>query len=93
MLLNANCKAWQSSLVPTHVSSTKIHVVVQIATYVKSPVASLCFVCSSVRNRVRVMMSVLTASPLCSPLLLDMVLECVDCVYVRGKMCYWKRVV
>ena len=31
-------------------------------TYVKSPVASLCFVCSSVRNRVRVMISVLMAS-------------------------------
>jgi hypothetical protein len=31
-------------------------------TYVKSPEASLCFVCSSVRNLVRVMMSVLTAS-------------------------------
>lgn len=31
-------------------------------TYVKSPVASLCLVCSSVRNLVRVMMSVLIAS-------------------------------
>ena len=30
--------------------------------YVKSPVASLCFACSSVRNRVKVMMSVLMAS-------------------------------
>jgi hypothetical protein len=29
---------------------------------VKSPVASLCFVCSSVRNRVRVTMSVLIFS-------------------------------
>lgn len=31
-------------------------------TYVKSPVASLCFTCSSVRNRVRVTMLVLTFS-------------------------------
>ncbi len=30
--------------------------------YVKSPVASLCLACSSVRNLVRVMMSVLTCS-------------------------------
>jgi hypothetical protein len=30
--------------------------------YVKSPVASLCFACSSVRNLVRVTMSVLTCS-------------------------------
>lgn len=30
--------------------------------YVKSPVASLCFDCSSVRKRVRVTMSVLTCS-------------------------------
>ena len=30
--------------------------------YVKSPVASLCLVCSSVRNRVRVTMSVLIFS-------------------------------
>jgi hypothetical protein len=30
--------------------------------YVKSPLASLCFACSSVRNRVRVTMSVLTFS-------------------------------
>jgi hypothetical protein len=43
----------------------------RIQTHVKSPVASLCLVCSSVRNRVRVMMSVLTASPCLSPLLLD----------------------
>jgi hypothetical protein len=42
---------------------------------VKSPVASLCFVCSSVKNRVRVMMSVLTASPLLSPLPLDAILS------------------
>ena len=31
-------------------------------TYVKSPVASLCFVCSSVRKRVRVTISVLIFS-------------------------------
>ncbi|KAG9679790.1 hypothetical protein KCU87_g395, partial [Aureobasidium melanogenum] len=40
--------------------------------YVKSPVASLCFVCSSVRNLVRVMISVLMASeppgPVCDSL-------------------------
>lgn len=30
--------------------------------YVKSPVASLCLACSSVRNRVRVTISVLTCS-------------------------------
>jgi hypothetical protein len=43
-------------------------------TYVKSPVASLCFVCSSVKKRVSVIMSVLTASPLFSPLPLDAML-------------------
>ena len=32
--------------------------------YVKSPVASLCFACSSVRNRVRVTMSVFIFSAL-----------------------------
>jgi hypothetical protein len=44
-------------------------------THVKSPVASLCFDCSSVRKRVRVMMSVLIASCLfcCSPLVAMMV--------------------
>ena len=47
-----------------------------ISTYVKSPVASLCFVCSSVRNLVKVTISVLMlsvptpvwASPLFCPL-------------------------
>ena len=33
-----------------------------VRAYVKSPVASLCFVCSSVRNRVSVTMSVLIFS-------------------------------
>jgi hypothetical protein len=33
-----------------------------LETYVKSPVASLCLACSSVRKRVRVTMSVLTFS-------------------------------
>jgi hypothetical protein len=43
-------------------------------TYVKSPVASLIFDCSSVRNRVRVMMSVLIASLFCE--LEDMLRMC-----------------
>jgi hypothetical protein len=54
-------------------------------TYVKSPVASLCLVCSSVKKRVSVMMSVLTASPLFSPLPLDAILlgsECYVCFSV-----------
>ena len=36
----------------------------QERTYVKSPLASLCLACSSFRNRVSVMMLVLTFSPL-----------------------------
>lgn len=35
---------------------------VEKETYVKSPLASLCLTCSSVRKRVRVTMSVLTFS-------------------------------
>lgn len=42
------------------------------ATYVKSPVASLCFVCSSLRNLESVTMSVLIASRPTGPSLLDM---------------------
>lgn len=40
----------------------------QLAAYVKSPVASLCFDCSSVKYLVKVMISVLMASPTAPPL-------------------------
>jgi hypothetical protein len=74
MLLNANCRAWHSSLSFSR-SASQVSLLCRLHSYVKSPVASLCFVCSSVKNRVRVMMSVLTASPLLSPLPLDAILS------------------
>ena len=63
-----------------------------LSTHVKSPVASLCFDCSSVRKRVRVMMSVLIASCLfcCSPLVAMMVVVVI--LRVLGILCGRKGV-
>lgn len=49
-----------------------------IYTYVKSPVASLCFACSSVRNLVRVTISVLIFS-VCTPLPLPLLFAAMMC--------------
>ena len=43
----------------------------EVSTYVKSPVASLCLLCSSVKKRVRVTMSVLIVCPPAGPIPLD----------------------
>lgn len=59
-----------------------------ICPYVKSPVASLCFACSSVRNLVKVTMSVLICSfwtPLPLPLLVELDMLYYERRYVLGK--------
>ncbi len=69
MALKANCRAWHSNLDHNivsdlrHVSrkgSQKGYSGLDSGSYVKSPVASLTFVCSSVRNRVKVIIFVFT---------------------------------
>jgi len=60
MLLKENCSAWQRRL-----GYCQYHILFSLplaSAHVKSPVASLCFVCSSVKNLVSVMMSVLIFS-------------------------------
>lgn len=51
----------------------------------KSPVASLCFVCSSVKNLVKVMISVLIASPTAPPLLCSLPLIVVSMIACHSR--------
>jgi len=59
--LKENCRAWQRSLEKLDGGQGGRRGK-RRKSYVKSPVASLCFACSSVRKRVRVTMSVLIFS-------------------------------
>ena len=60
--MKENWRAWHRSLAYYEYSVHYSFNGVLDSTYVKSPVASLCFACSSVRKRVRVTMSVLIFS-------------------------------
>ena len=82
MLLKENWRAWQrrlfvwvSSGIGTgaetradEIIAGEMWSVLEVQTYVKSPVASLCLLCSSVKKRVRVTISVLIVCPPAGPI-------------------------